>query len=370
MTLKKKENIVYIVLWGLVFLSPLVSLAFSGSGGEQRNEAPIWEVVRIWQSLIPFLLIFLIHNFLIAPYLTDRGDKGKYFILAFILMALFLTYLLIVRDNRLPDPLTMPDWREPVGPPPEGGIRPRKAPIKPLPPEVVKVMMSLLVLGLNLSIKLFFKSLRDEMDMEALKQENLESQLQYLRYQINPHFFMNTLNNIHALVDIDPELSKNSIVRLSKMMRYMLYEGDKPVIPLSKEIGFLEQYISLMSMRYSDSVRISLSIPENKAGAEIPPLLFISFVENAFKHGISYQKESFVDVSVSVSNVRIIMNCSNSANIDSKDDSDGGIGLGNTKRRLDLLYGDDYSLNIKEEKGVFTVHLDLPLTPSVKLSEL
>ena len=197
--------------------------------------------------------------------------------------------------------------------------------------------------------------------MQELQAENLSRQLETLRYQINPHFFMNTLNNIHALVDIDPEQAKASIEEFSKLMRHVLYEGDRPTIPLAKETEFLRHYVSLMKLRYADTVRIDLSLPEKDEGAEIPPLMLASFVENAFKHGISYEKPSFVRVTVSVEDGKIVFRCANSRQ-DSAQAAQHGVGLANVRGRLDLLYGDRYTLHIDPSGDVYDVLLLLPAT--------
>jgi LytS/YehU family sensor histidine kinase len=172
---------------------------------------------------------------------------------------------------------------------------------------------------------------------------------------------MNTLNNIHALVDIDPEQAKASIEEFSKLMRHVLYEGDRPTIPLAKETEFLRHYVSLMKLRYADTVRIDLSLPEKDEGAEIPPLMLASFVENAFKHGISYEKPSFVHVTVSVEDGKIVFRCANSRQ-DSAQAAQHGVGLANVRGRLDLLYGDRYTLHIDPSGDVYDVLLLLPAT--------
>jgi LytS/YehU family sensor histidine kinase len=172
---------------------------------------------------------------------------------------------------------------------------------------------------------------------------------------------MNTLNNIHALVDIDPEQAKVSIEEFSKLMRHVLYEGDQPTISLAKEMEYLRHYVSLMRLRYADTVRIDLSLPEEDGGAEIPPLVLASFVENAFKHGISYEKPSFVHVSVSVEDGKIVFRCSNSLQ-DSAQSEQNGVGLTNVRRRLDLLYGHRYTLSIDRSGDVYDIILLLPAT--------
>ena len=171
---------------------------------------------------------------------------------------------------------------------------------------------------------------------------------------------MNTLNNIHALVDIDPEQAKNTIVELSKLMRYVLYDGSRPTIPLSKETEFLKHYIGLMRLRYSDSVRIKVDIPDETPDVQVPPLLFVSFVENAFKHGISYQSESFIMVSLNVREGYISFSCINSKH-ETNQDPHSGIGLENTRKRLRLLYQENYTFNINENAKTYEVLLKIPV---------
>ena len=226
--------------------------------------------------------------------------------------------------------------------------------------------LALLVVGFNVAIKLLFKSMRDEEALKELEHQHLQSELQYLKYQINPHFFMNTLNNIHALVDIDPERAKTTIVELSKMMRYILYEGSNRLIPLPREVQFLNNYVQLMRLRYTDKVSIRLSAPNNLPDKMIPPLLLIMFVENAFKHGISYLTESFVYITIDVKNNRLKFVCRNSKQqLMVKEEKEGGMGLVNVRCRLDLLFHDKYTLNIEDRESEYEVSLDLPLTSTI-----
>lgn len=132
--------------------------------------------------------------------------------------------------------------------------------------------------------------------LKELEHQHLESELKYLKYQLNPHFFMNTLNNIHALVDIDSEKAKKTIIELSKLMRYVLYEANKSQISLKYEIQFLENYIALMKLRYTEHLDIQTEFPLIVPHVQIPPLLFISLLENAFKHGVSYRESSYIHV--------------------------------------------------------------------------
>ncbi len=366
---KRQERIIYIIVWGLLFLAPLSALFTA--------EENAWPGIRTaWLRLLPFLALFLVHDIFLSGLYLHKKRKLLYAVLTLALITGF-TLCMSRRTDKGPDPHAGPHMEQMHGPqlrtaparPPEGRPDgPRKDRkekqlfFHPLKPEAITLILALLVIGLNLLVKMFFLSLEGERRMRELEQKHLETQLQYLRYQISPHFFMNTLNNIHVLVDIDPEQAKSSILHLSKLMRYVLYEGDKPTIPLEKETDFLRQYVSLMRLRYNDTVRVSLALPDSLPGMEIPPLLLITFVENAFKHGVSYESPSFIDVRLEAADGGLHFTCRNFLHASKASGKDGGIGMENTRRRLDLIYENRYRLASGQEDGVFTIDLFLPDT--------
>ncbi|MCD8193257.1 MAG: histidine kinase, partial [Tannerellaceae bacterium] len=229
-------------------------------------------------------------------------------------------------------------------------------------PYVLFLMTALLIVGINIAIKLLFKSLRDEQRMKDLQRQTLSSELEYLKHQINPHFFMNTLNNIHALIDIDTEKAKSTVLELSKMMRYVLYESSQPVVPLEKEIRFLDNYIQLMKIRYTDNIDIQVFLPTTVPPVTIPPLLFISFIENAFKHGISYRHKSFIRISLEIKDDQLHCLVINSS-FDNVEEQHTGIGLENVSKRLNLLYNENYTLDSKSDENEYHVLLIIPIYP-------
>lgn len=309
-------------------------------------------------TLIPYLLLVAIHHFLLAPLL--RKKVPLYIVLTVVLLALFGAWCL--SRPGFPPPQ---EWQSAQAPPPAPGpSRPGPDGDRgPMRPEVMKLIMGVLLVGVDLGAYFYVESRRRERRMKELQAENLSQQLESLRYQINPHFFMNTLNNIHALVDIDPEKAKESIEVFSKMMRILLYEDQAPTIPLAKELDFIEHFISLMRLRYpEESVRIDTVFPEDRSGAVVPPLVMASFVENAFKHGISYSSESFIRIKAEMQGGKVVFRCSNSSHHSGEGESQG-IGLDNIRKRLELLYGPAYTLSIDEAQGQYDVMLAFPSQP-------
>ena len=379
-----KENVVYLVLWLILFIAPVFT-AYVRAQQVEHEGFPWHEVLGVWRLYVIYLVLFLIHNFLIAPLLINRQKKVLYFSSVALMLAAFVLYQCQSEPGRLDfqpppgghggppdramhdehppfDDIIMMEDGSPEGKHPEPPGE-RHGPMKPIGlPEVFSVLVFLLMLGMNLGIKLYFKADEDAKEMRELEKKSLEQQLAYLKYQINPHFFMNTLNNIHALVDIDPEKSKETILILSKIMRYVLYEGDKSIIPLQREIAFMNNYIELMRIRYTDKVKIEVETPEHLPDAGIPPLLLITFVENAFKHGVSYQQESLIHIKVGIDHERLKFVCRNTKTAERNNEKkQGGVGLANVKQRLELLYGKNYTLELEDGDNSYEVMLLLPL---------
>lgn len=243
----------------------------------------------------------------------------------------------------------------------QGGRKQHRPPLLFAQHDVVSIVMLLLMIGMNLGAKFYIKSNEERKHLKEMEKHGLEQQLEYLKYQINPHFLMNTLNNIHALVDIDQDKAKKTIVELSKMLRFMLYEGDKKGVPLSREMEFIRTYVELMKLRYTEQVKISLMLPETAPDKMIPPLMLITFIENAFKHGVSYKRDSFIGIAMETTDTEMTFTCRNSKKEANDSDQHGGVGLKNVKQRLDLIYGDQYSLTIDDNEETYNIELKLPI---------
>jgi two-component system, LytTR family, sensor kinase len=206
--------------------------------------------------------------------------------------------------------------------------------------DVLSFIMIALILGISTSITLVRKWQADQQLNLVLQQEKTSSELSFLKAQINPHFFFNTLNNIYALTYADADTSRKAIHQLSRMMRYLLYDTQQTYTQLSQEINFIKDFISLMQLRLTDIVKIKFDYPENLNDVQIAPMLFLPFVENAFKHGTSVNEPSDIYISIKQQNnqLELVVNNTIIANQSPAVDEYGGIGLENTRRRLDILY--------------------------------
>jgi two-component system LytT family sensor kinase len=212
------------------------------------------------------------------------------------------------------------------------------------------LLITLLVLGIATSMAAMQKGQRDAESRLELERRQVATELSLLKAQINPHFFFNTLNNIYALTLLDGEQARAALHRLSRMMRYVLYESPAGQTRLSQEISFLRDYIDLMQLRLTDKVRISFVPPDPLSPDPlIAPMLFQPFVENAFKHGVSATAPSHIHIELRQPAAQAVELCvRNTVFPDRPADADepGGIGLANTQRRLDLLYPDAHTLRV------------------------
>ena len=383
--------LVYVILWGMVWTYPaLTALIAAVRTGVEFS----WDgVLHAWAGILPFFLLFLLHR-LPVRYLFMRHRVYVYVLSVVGILFLFgldRNY----SDVRMPHAPSVPEHRLPPHRPPHDGkpvpdrdgtgrkgdkadggpgfsaSRPlRPAGHGPVPggmlnPMLLDLVIATLMLGFDLAIALFSRYQEEQEKARRLEAAHLRHELEHLKAQVNPHFFMNMLNNIHGMVEMDPAKAQVMIMELSKLMRYVLYEGARQRTSLYKEMDFISCYVELMRKRYSSrKVRISLELPEgNRERVILPPLLFISIIENAFKHGISYQNPSFVEIRLYIEKETLHLDCVNSIHRrpPKEEAMRGGMGLTNLRQRLQLLYGDAFRLDITEKDGKsYHVNLRIP----------
>lgn len=321
-SIKGFEVTVHILAWVYIFLSPIFF---------KRSEEPMDLEKFLHGFIFPFttFVIFYANYFWFVPRLLIRG-KLKWFVAANLLM--IVCYQIVVEAQVL------------IFPPPHNHMQIRNLMEPRFPPKAYFVVRGLLTyvfavaaaVGLQLSLR--WK--KSEHAREVAELGRSQAELQNLRNQINPHFLLNTLNNIYALTAFNQEKAQSAILELSRMLRYMLYDNQTDRVPLEKEVAFLKSYIALMRLRISDAVKVDIEFdyPENE-NLPVAPLIFISLVENAFKHGIATGRDSFITIRLQATHDRLHFSCRNSnAPKNHSDKTPGGIGLKLVAKRLELSY--------------------------------
>lgn len=205
--------------------------------------------------------------------------------------------------------------------------------------------------------------LRHEKEQKEKQAEQLTTELKFLRSQISPHFIFNVMTNMVALARQRSELLEPSLIKLSELLRYMLYETGRDKFRLEAEITYLKNYIALQQLRFGDDVSVTMEFRTAHADYLIEPMLLIPFVENAFKHGIGLVKDPQISVFLEAKDGRLLFRTVNKYNeLDTAKDPASGIGLANIRKRLDLLYAGRHQLIIHAEQGIFSAELKLDLS--------
>jgi two-component system, LytTR family, sensor kinase len=379
----KLQIMLHLLAWAILLLLPLYYIKRFQIGKD-----------FIWLYYINIIInggIFYTNYFFLVPKFFFDDKKYRYYISITVLF--FFFYFVSDRANQIVFKYYVPDGRRTeMSPPnpdnsnmpgPEGG-RAEMPPPKPddrnmggphgpkgfpMRPPFRQMHLfnygstSLFLIFFSLGLRIMERHSHVEKIRKELEREKLNSELALLKNQISPHFFFNTLNNIYSLISINAEDSQKAVLKLSKMMRYLLYDTEQGNTKLSNEIEFITNYIDLMKLRMSDKIRLSVIFPGDYEDVNIPPLLFIPFIENAFKHGISFRENSFIEISMTCSDNNIFFRCANSISAVSTEAvvNQSGIGLGNVSKRLELLFPGKHELKINRTENIFEVLLKILL---------
>lgn len=316
-------------------------------------------------------LIFYINYLILVPKFFFQKRKYRYYLSALALIVCFYfvsDFSMKILNSKEPEARNTetfdrrPDDKINPGPP-GGGVMAYRLPLRGSH-FIGYFSSAVFLVFFSLGLKVLERQSKIEKLQEEMEREKLNSELAFLKNQISPHFFFNTLNNIYSLVSISPEDSQNAILRLSKLMRYLIYESEQGNTMLSQEIDFMNNYIDLMKLRTSEKVSLNISIPDKFDDRRIAPLLFVPFIENAFKHGISNREKSFIEISMEINVDSICFRCSNSIHPGRENGAaghKGGIGLENVKKRLGLLFPGRHDLKISRNEKQFDVILEIVL---------
>ena len=339
-------NTTQIVVWAGVFLVPAL-VTWMTTGHMQQASFVFRHTGRI---VLPLFLLYSLNYYLFVPHLL-YGGKGKvkwFYILNVLLLVGYNLYRFIPRGHMTPPEEVVNQigmrniWAFMLG-----GI---------IAAVFFQVLMILLAVGLRYLMRMNDR----EMQFEEERRKTAEAELTWLKHQLNPHFLFNTLNNISSLTQIDPDKAQESIGQLSDLLRYALYDSESEKVQLASEIEFMDNYIDLMALRCNEMTTVEKRLEAPSRSVEVAPLLFISLVENAFKHGVNARHPSFVKVAMRMDGDDLVFTCDNSLFEKQGTDRIGsGIGLENMKRRLELLYPGRYTYEQSASDDTYHVQVTL-----------
>lgn len=319
------EALVHVIGWGIVFVFPFVMM--SRGGYDFSLQDYLWHGSAVPVSL---LLVFYVNYFLLVPRYLFQERARDYLILAILLVAIVAMGSHLWQDFCY-DHFESANPNKPMGPPRWIFI--------------LRDMFSmLLAVALSTSVRTMGRWAQTEAARREAEKDRTEAELKNLRNQLNPHFLLNTLNNIYALIAFDADKAQQAVQELSRLLRHLLYENQLPRVTLDKEMDFVRNYIELMRIRLADNVTLETSFHIGRnSRTEIAPLIFISLIENAFKHGISPTEPSYIRISFSEDAQSVTCDIRNSYHPKTETDKSGsGIGLEQVSKRLELTYPGRY----------------------------
>lgn len=336
MQMVQKPWLLHVVFWILVF--------FWMIGGKESNYS-LLEITRTLISLFFYILVVYINiGYLIPRFLNQKN---------------FMTYVLLL--------LTMVAVLTPIK------VMMLYLTYEEVEPREMLVMnqqniflVLFTIAGGTTIIKIISDWQRHQRDRKELETQRMQSEIKFLKSQINPHFLFNTLNSLYALTLKKSDKAPEIVIKLSEMMRYMLYESNERRVPLQKEVNYIQNYLALEALRQSGQADIRFNVEGQITDQTIAPLIFIPFLENSFKHGLNHQlSDGYVHVNMKVLDNKLLLRILNSKPAQPPlptEKTSGGIGLANVQRRLNLLYPNQYKLDIEDNDKEHIVELSLALT--------
>jgi two-component system LytT family sensor kinase len=344
--------LLHVLAWAILFFFP-----FFG-----RDTYPLRFILKSISHLVILSSFFYLNFFVLIPQFLFKKKTGIYVFTVILGMLFVISSHIIVdeffqKKNRKQYNTTMqhrPYTEHRVD---------RGGPQRSVGFKIIFPLFSfLMVFGISTSLRTINEYLKKEELQKETETEKLNSELAFLKSQINPHFLFNTLNNLFSLAHSRSDKTANAIMKLSELMRYMLEDTGGRKVELYRELEYINNYLELQRLRLDDSVKVELTIEGDFHNKSIEPLLLIPFIENAFKHGVSYHESSFVHIELISNDNQVILKMENSIpSQKAEKDEVSGIGLTNVKKRLDLLYPGAHKLNIIQNESKYIVQLTINL---------
>ncbi|ADV50751.1 signal transduction histidine kinase, LytS [Cellulophaga algicola DSM 14237] len=346
MVLKKRyfwQIFIHVILW--LFFYGLLLYPFIS---QERPFPPDLHIRFIFS-----FLLFYINYYYLIPKLLLKKNVANYIVISIVLIIIF--GLIVNIFGNLSFIKTIPAELNDL----------QKRHLRSENPEFRSFFMSIITFGIpyvvSSLLRIYIEWNRNEDLRKITENEKVNSELQFLKTQLNPHFLFNSLNAIYSLSVKKSDKTSEAIINLSELMRYMLYEADKDLAPLSKEIEYIKNYVQLQRLRLSDTENVLLKISGEDKQKSIAPLLFISFIENAFKYGTDFKGKTNVKISLSIFDDGIHFSVINKIGAFRKEAKNSGVGLTNIKNRLNLLYPDSHELFVENDGENYCVRLTLKL---------
>jgi sensor histidine kinase YesM len=342
---RRLGGFMHVLVWGLLFCFPFL---FSG----RRSEAVSWsDYLRFATILSGIILVFYVNYYcLIKRFLFTRQTRW-YLLSNFVLFTVLTIAVYFIMEQI-----------------PESEARGRGPRHDESSPQLYALFILfdfikyLFTAALSVALKMTSSWYKMEAERAELEKSRTEAELQNLKSQLNPHFLFNTLNNIYSLIAISPAQAQEAVHDLSRLLRYVLYESSESYVAVEKDLDFLHNYVELMRIRLPRHATLQTDIQTTSPGTRIAPLLFITLIENAFKHGVSNNKPSFIQIEIAAGSKQVACYIRNSYfPKDDTDKSGSGIGLVNLRKRLNLLYPGKYRFIYGQEGNVYSCKLELTL---------
>ncbi len=331
---KPSKLLIHCIVWATIFMLPYIFNTW-----DEKGEASSVDPYRSINTVTNFLWmgLFYLNASVFIPRLFY---KRKYLVYTFLLLCSFSVIMLV--HGALFKPFVSGHT------------------FNFLSSSVHNIIPFLFTILVSATYRTFADRIKTETLLAAKQQENLKTELSFLRSQISPHFLFNIMNNIAAMVRLKSDELEPTIHKLSSLMQYMLYETDEEKVLLQSEIEYLQSYIDLQRQRFSEKLKLHVSLNVKENWHSIEPMLLIPFVENAFKHGTGLVQNPEIKIELKAENDQLLFVVKNRyTQIETAKDKTSGIGLANVKRRLELLYGNRHQLVINKTDGWFIVSLQL-----------
>ena len=335
-------DVAQVLIWACAMVLPAV-MTWLISGDSNRFGFTFWPS---FYTMLPICIVYLVNYFVLVPKLLFR-KQVVWFIVANVVLLVLLNLPSFIPRGEIPEAF-------------RNQIPRRDILAFRIPTLISAAFFQLVFIFLAIGVRSIIRSNDIQFQLQEEKRKTAEAELTWLKHQLNPHFLFNTLNNISSLTQIDPDKAQESIGQLSDTLRYALYDTDTDKVPLGGEVTFMDNYIRLMQLRCNELTEVSTSWELPEAEVKIAPLLFISPIENAFKHGVNSRMPSFVRVQLHPEGRDLVFLCENSLFEKSGEDHIGsGIGEENLKRRLELIYPGAYSYEQTGRDGIYSVRIAL-----------